>query len=140
MDTTGEATLYPRYLPNQIPRSDLPVTVAGCIADIPNERHLTLEYDSTCTFPPYVEKKTVEVRVPSHIETNSLKAIKFIEVRGVAEENGEISMKEYTDLRDNFGTIFMVIQTSKHIMKWCSWPPANLGRSSTMNHDQCLLN
>ena len=57
----------------------------------------------------YVEKKTVEVRVPSHIESNSLKEIKFIEVRGVFEENGEISMKEYTDLKDNFGTIFMVI-------------------------------
>ena len=57
----------------------------------------------------YVEKKTVEVMVPSHIERNSLKEIKFIEVRGVFEENGEISMKEYTDLKDNFGTIFMVI-------------------------------
>ena len=31
-----------------------------------------------------------------------MKEVKYIEVRGMSGENGEISMREFTDLKDNF--------------------------------------
>lgn len=46
----------------------------------------------------------MKVQIPPHIEISSLKDIKYIEVRGLAEENDEISMREFTDLKENFGT------------------------------------
>ena len=40
--------------------------------------------------------------MPNSIEPSSLKEVKYIEVRGMSGENGEISMREFTDLNDNF--------------------------------------
>ena len=47
------------------------------------------------------------MKVPTTIEFQSLKKIKYIEVRGKYEGNGELQMVEYTDLLDNFGAGFI---------------------------------
>jgi hypothetical protein len=44
------------------------------------------------------------VRLPENFECAELRNVKFLEVRGTGESNGEITMKEYCNFKDNFGT------------------------------------
>lgn len=46
-----------------------------------------------------VAKQTINVEVPGNIEMGPLKEIKYLEVRGISNEHGELVMKQYTDLK-----------------------------------------
>jgi len=61
------------------------------------------EFDSTSLFIGGDFK--VEVAIPHSIECAELRKVKFIEVRGFSEHESLMTLKEYCDLRDNFGTI-----------------------------------
>lgn len=55
-------------------------------------------------------KQQLKVEVPGTIEAERLKAVKFIEVRGTTSESGDILMREYTNMKDNFGR-WILMQT-----------------------------
>jgi len=41
----GETTLYPRYLPNQLPKEGRPVCLVGQVMDISENNSLTIDCD-----------------------------------------------------------------------------------------------
>lgn len=43
------------------------------------------------------------MRLPENFECAELRNVKFLEVRGTGENNGEITMREYCNFKDNFG-------------------------------------
>ena len=51
----------------------------------------------------------VEVAIPESMECAELRNVQYIEVRGYYEESeGTVTLKRYTNLRDNFGTYEMI--------------------------------
>lgn len=46
-----------------------------------------------------IDKQQIVVEVPGNIEVGPLKSAKFVEVRGLCGDSGEIVMREYTDLK-----------------------------------------
>jgi len=64
------------------------------------------------------------VAVPESLECAELRNIKFIEVRGYTEEDGMVTLKEYTNLRDNFGNFKANsdLKTYNEVLKLISQP------------------
>lgn len=52
------------------------------------------------------------MEVPGNVEITPLKEAKYVEVRGICGESGEVIMREYTNLKENFG-ISLLIQIWK---------------------------
>ena len=102
-----ETTLYPRYLPTNMPRSSNPVCISGQVIDISENNMLTLDCDPERTNECYVDKQQITVEIPANVEVGPIKEAKFVEVRGVSTEGGDVVLREYTNLKDNFGTLWV---------------------------------
>ena len=112
--------LFPRLLPSQAPSTNT-LTVVGQLTHLDSgSRKFTLQTNDSGTHHLTSDQTTFEVKMPESMECAELRNIQFIEVRGYIESDSSITLKEYTNLRDNFGT-YEFTQISVLTTKSWSW-------------------